>query len=84
VKLHVLLSPQISEAEVYTVVVPIGKVLPLGGSLEMVGVLQPPVAVAVKSTTAPLVLAAVTVMLVGQFRTMGEYDCGLTVTVKLQ
>ena len=54
VKLHVALLPHVSLAVVVTVVVPIGKVLPLGGLATMLGGVQPPLAVTVKNTTAPL------------------------------
>ena len=47
----------------------------------MVGVPQPPLAVAVKKTVVPLELTAVVVMLDGQFSTIGV--C-ITVTTKLQ
>ena len=47
VKLHVALLPQVSLAVAVTVVVPIGKVLPLGGLATMLGGEQPPLAVTV-------------------------------------
>jgi hypothetical protein len=47
----------------------------------MLGVLQPPLAVALKKTMAPLEFVAVVVMLEGQFSTIA--DC-TTVTTKLQ
>src|ERR1035438_3799459 len=81
VKLQFVKLPQVSLAEVNTVVVPMGKVLPLGGlALTNGGGLQPPVADTVKNTTALLELVAVTVRLDEQFRLMGGRT---TVTVKL-
>ena len=72
VKLQLVLLPQESLAVVVTKFVPIGKVLPLGGlAMTNGGGLQPPEAVAVKNTVAPLELVAVTVMLEGQVSTMG-------------
>jgi hypothetical protein len=47
VKLHVSLLPQLSLAVAVTVVVPTGKVLPLGGLATTLGELQPPLAVTV-------------------------------------
>ena len=41
------LLPQVSLAVAFTVVVPMGKVLPLGGLATMFGVVQPPEAVTV-------------------------------------
>ena len=82
VKLQFVIVPQVSLALVRTVVVPIGNVLPLGGfAVTKGGGLQPPVALAVKNTTAPFELVAVTVMLEGQVSEMGGLT---TVTVKLQ
>jgi hypothetical protein len=82
VKLQLVLLPHESLAVVNTVVVPIENVLPLGGiALTNGGGLQPPLADAVKNTTAPLELVAVTVMFDGQLRLMGG---ATTVTVKLQ
>ena len=55
-----------------TVVVPIGKVLPLGGlQFTYGGGLQPPLAELVKKTVVPFELVVVTVRLDEQFRTMG-------------
>ena len=60
--------------------VPIGKVLPLGGMQDKVGGgLHPPVAELVKKTIAPLELVAATVIFDEQFNAMGV--C-VTVTVK--
>ena len=72
VKLQLVLLPQVSLAVVNTVVVPIGNVLPLGGLATTVGVLQPPLAVTVKNTVAPVELVAVTVMLDEQVSAIGE------------
>ena len=47
VKLQLLLLPQVSLAVAVTVVVPMGKVLPLGGLATTVGGVQPPLAVTV-------------------------------------
>jgi hypothetical protein len=47
VKLHVALLPQVSLAVTITIVVPIGKVLPLGGLAMALGGVQPPLAVTV-------------------------------------
>ena len=48
VKLQFVLAPQVSLAVLVTVVVPMGKVLPLGGkALTKGGGLQPPVAMTV-------------------------------------
>ena len=67
-----------------TVVVPIGKVLPLAGvQLTKGGGLQPPVAVLVKKTLVPAVLVVVTVILVEQFRVIGGL-LRMTVTKKEQ
>ena len=44
VKLQLLLSPQVSVAVTFTVVVPIGNGLPLGGLAVSVGVVHPPLA----------------------------------------
>lgn len=83
-KLQFVLFPHPSLAVTLTMVSPIPKELPLGGSATTVSGAQPPLAVTVKNTTAPLKLVAVAVRLDGQFKTMGEKLCGLTVTVKLQ
>ena len=85
VKLQLTDWPHESLAVQVTVVVPIGKVLPLGGlQLTNGGGLHPPVAELVKNTVAPLALVACVVMFVEQFRLMGGYCGGSTVTVKLQ
>ena len=68
-----------------TVVLPIGKVLPLGGLQDTNGGgLHPPVAELVKNTTAPLGPLAITVMLDEQVRLIGGYCGGLTVTTNEQ
>jgi hypothetical protein len=64
-------APQLSNAVLVTVVTPIGKTLPVVGDEMTVGGLQPPVAVGVKETAAPLELVAVTVILAGQVSTIG-------------
>ena len=72
VKLQLVLFPQLSLAVAFTVVVPIGKVLPLDGLATTIGGgLQPPLAVTVKNTPAPLELLALTVMFEEQFSTIG-------------
>lgn len=69
---QLVLLPQLSLAVTRTVVVPTGKVLPLGGlAVTNGGGLQPPVADTVKNTTAPLELVVVEVMLDEQFKTIG-------------
>jgi hypothetical protein len=80
VKLQVALLPQLSLAVQATVVVPIGKVLPLGGLHTTIGGEQPPVTLGAKVTTAPAGLVACRTMLDGQVIANGGY----TVTVKLQ
>ena len=80
VKEHIWLLPQVSEAVAVTVVVPMGKVLPLGGLATWFGGVQPPPAVTVKKTVAPAGPVATVVMLEGQLMN----NCGYTVTVKLQ
>ena len=71
-KLQLVELPQVSLAVASTVVVPIGKVLPLGGLATTIGGgLQPPLAVTVKNTLAPLELLALTVMFEEQFSTIG-------------
>jgi len=72
VKLQVLVSPQVSLAVVVTVVVPSGKVLPLGGEDDKLLALHPPLAVAVKYTCAPLELVCGTVMLAEHVNNMGK------------
>ena len=79
-KLQVALLPQLSLAVQVTVVVPTGKVLPLGGLHTICGVEQPPVTLGAKVTTAPAGLVACRTMLDGQV----IVNCGYTVTVKLQ
>jgi hypothetical protein len=78
---QVLVCPQLSLADTSTMVVPIGNVLPLGGVAMMLGGLQPPDAEAVKNTTAPVELVAVTVRLLEHVRLMGLL---VTMTLKLQ
>ena len=81
-KKRLLEAPQVSEAVTVTVVVPMGKVLPLGGlAVRKGGGLQPPLAVQVKKTVAPFELVAVTVRLLGQVTRNGGV---VTVTSKLQ
>jgi len=75
---------QASLAEQLTIVLPTGNVLPLGGiQLTIGGGLQPPVAVLVKNTKAPLGLLAATVMFDGHARLMGG-RATVTFTLKLQ
>ena len=84
VKLQLVLLPQVSLAVVSTVVVPTGNVLPLGGlAVTKGGGLQPPLAVTVKNTVAPLELVAVTVMFDAQFSTIGGlvFVTELTITL---
>src|SRR5262245_60619310 len=76
--------PQASWAWQMTMVLPIGKKLPLGGMQVTVVGGQPPVAELVKLTTAPLGVLAGTVILLEQFSTMGGQAPPVTVTVKLQ
>ena len=72
--------PHVSLAVASTVVVPTGKVLPLGGlAVTNGGGLQPPLALTLKNTVAPLGPVATVVMLVGQAMVTLWY----TVTVKL-
>jgi hypothetical protein len=67
VKLQLVELPQVSLAVASTVVVPTGKVLPLGGlAVTNGGGLQPPLAFTVKNTLAPLGLVATVVMFDGQ------------------
>jgi hypothetical protein len=69
--------PQVSQAVQVTVVVPTGKVLPLGGvQVTVGGGLHPPLAELVKKTTAPATLVSVTVMLVEQVSTIGGWLVG--------
>jgi hypothetical protein len=72
VKLQFVECPHPSLAVQVTVVVPKGKVLPLGGLHTTAGGgVQPPVAELLKKTTAPLELVAGTVMFVEQVSTIG-------------
>jgi hypothetical protein len=75
--------PQVSLAATNTVVVPTGKVLPLGGLARIFGGEQPPLAVTVKKTVAPPELVAATVMFEEQFSTIGGLVlmAGFTVTL---
>jgi hypothetical protein len=81
---QLLVCPHVSLAVTNTVLVPIGKVLPLGGVAMTLGVLQPPVALTLKKTTAPFEQVAVVVMLVEHVRLMGGFVDGLTITWKEQ
>ena len=86
VNVQLVLFPQVSEAKHDTVVVPTGKVLPLGGMQEGVtGPVQAFDAVLVKNTTVPPPgppqLVAVTMMFDEQLSVSAQ---GVTVTVKLQ
>ena len=76
-----VLFPQASLAVTFTEPNPIGNKLPLGGSATTLSGAQPPLAVTVKNTTAPLESVAVAVRLDEQFKTIGGLA---TVTVKLQ
>jgi hypothetical protein len=76
--------PQASLAVQVTVVTPIGKKLPLGGTQLTLTGAQPPEAVLLNKTMAPLGVLAGTVMLVEQARLIGGLLGGLTVMVKLQ
>jgi hypothetical protein len=66
-----VLFPQESLAVTLTEFSPIGNKLPLGGSAVTVGRLQPPLAVTLKNTTAPLELVAFATMFDEQFSTIG-------------
>jgi len=80
-----VLWPQVSLAVQVTVVVPTGKVLPLGGLHTTVGGgEQPPVALLLKKTTAPLLPVAVTVIFVEQDSAIGWLVGGLTMIRKEQ
>ena len=71
-KLQLVELPQVSLAVASTVVVPIGKVLPLGGlAVTNGGGLQPPLAFTVKNTLAPLGPVATVVMFDGQAMVTG-------------
>lgn len=63
--------PHASVAVQLTTVVPIGKVLPLGGLHVTERAPQPPVAELLNVTVAPFELVAVTVMLDAQIRLIG-------------
>ena len=69
---QLVLSPQLSLAVLNTVLVPIGKVLPLGGAEMTVGALQPPLAAQVKNTAMPFELVAVAVRFEEQVSTIGD------------
>jgi hypothetical protein len=71
VKLQELLLPQLSLAVTITMFVPTGKKLPLAGEELMFNGPHPPVAVISKNTYSPPFSAAVTVMFVEQFNTIG-------------
>jgi hypothetical protein len=72
VKLQWAVSPQASPAALDTVVVPMGKRLPLGGVLVTDPAPQvPPLAVTEKNTSAPLPLVAVTTIFDGQLMPNG-------------
>jgi hypothetical protein len=74
VKLQLVTCPQVSEAVQVTMVVPMGKVLPLGGvQLSVGGGEHPPLAELTYVTTAPEALVAVTVILVEHTRSMGAF-----------
>ena len=76
---QLVLVPHVSLAVTVTVVVPTGNVLPLGGlATTPGGGLQPPLAVTLKNTVAPLELVAVTVRLDEQLRLIG----GLTTVTR--
>jgi len=76
--------PQLSQAVQVTIVVPTGKKLPLGGlQLTVVGG-QPPVAVLTQETKVPKCFLATTLMLLGQWTTIGGQVPPLTVMAKLQ
>jgi len=76
-----VLSPQESLAVVFTVVVPIEKVLPLGGAdWRFNGELHPPEADVLKCTMATPAALAVTVKLDEQFNAIGGIDAA-TVTL---
>ena len=69
---HIVWFPLASVAILVTTVVPTGKVLPLGGLQTSVGGgLQPPLAVLVKRTAAPLELVAFTMIFEEQCKTIG-------------
>ena len=78
-------SPQVSAAVTRTVVVPIGKMLPLGGlATTNGGGLHPPLAVLVKKTAAPFEPVAFTTMFEAQTRAIAGAAHGPTVTVNEQ
>src|ERR1043166_4286037 len=80
-KLQLVLWPQLLVAVTNTIVVPMGKVLPLGGLAKTEGGgLQPPLALTLKKTVAPFELVAVVVMFEEQLREIGGFVCEFTVT----
>lgn len=81
---QLVLLLQVSLAVTITVLVPIGKMLPLGGVAITLGVLQPPVAETLKNTVAPFEQVATVVILVEQVRLIGAFVCEFTVTWKEQ
>ena len=66
VKLQWAVLPQVSPAALDTIVVPMGKKVPLGGTLVIDGRLQPPLAVTEKNTLAPPPPVVVTTIFDGQ------------------
>src|SRR5580765_6174972 len=76
--------PQLSHAVQVTIVVPIGKKLPLGGLQVTVVSGQPPVAVLTQETKVPKCFLETTLMLFGQWRTIGGQVPPLTVTANVQ
>lgn len=54
--------------------------LPLGGIEFIIGVVQPPLAVTLKYTVAPLELVADVRMVFGQLMVMGEFEATVKVT----
>ena len=71
VKLQVLVWPHKSLAVTLMVFVPTGKLLPLGGLAVTVAWLQPPLALRLNETTAPVGLEAVRVILLEQVTPSG-------------
>jgi len=71
VKLQTLVWSQASVAVTFTVVVPTGNVLPLGGLAEMDSLPQPPLALTEKNSGAPLELVATAKRLLEQLRMRG-------------
>ena len=86
VKEQLVEFPHPSTAAQVTVVVPSGKVLPLGGVQNTLRGAQPPEALLLKKTVALVLeqLVVVTVRLLEQLSLMGGQTNGLTVTVKVQ